>query len=265
MTGLGFIYCPRATSLQSKKRSSTKVFALIGRGQMGSLIADILREDTKTEVLVLHSRSSQDDWAECERADLLIDFSNASAVKGIFQLACRLKKPLIVGTTGWEQMAKELKKMVLTSQIACLHSPNFSWGIYALRRALVQIADLGPFLPISDLALREVHGKGKLDTPSGTAKQLAQDAKGLFAFETIDISSHRFGNDPGQHILTLDGSEEMIELRHTAKSRRCFALGAIASCHWLLDQRPSWYTMDDMAQMLVAHHSNADKFHPLRH
>lgn len=245
-----------SNSSPQKDDFKAEVFALIGRGQMGSLIASILQKNFRAETLILHSQSTQNEWNQCQRADLLIDFSHASAVERNCEVACRFKKPLIVGTTGWDEVAKGLKKRVLDAQIPCLHSPNFSWGIFALRKALHQIASFSSLLNISNGSLSETHGMNKADSPSGTAKQLARDVADLFGIANLKICSERTGNDPGRHHLALDASDEIIELRHIAKSRRGFAFGAIASSRWLLHQQPGWYTMDDQIESINAQNKN---------
>lgn len=231
---------------------SPNLFGLVGRGRMATLIASMLQSELNAKVLMVHSQSTDEDWNALERADIIIDFSTAAAIERVCATACRFKKPCLVGTTGWETESERLKAMVKKAQIAFLHSSNFSWGIYALRALMQRIFSLRTPLGIQSISLHEIHHQNKIDTPSGTAKDLAEEAKSLFGFDHIEISSQRTGDVIGQHRLILSGDDETIELAHFAKNRLGFAKGAIGASRWLFAQQPGWFTMRDMADQIVA-------------
>jgi 4-hydroxy-tetrahydrodipicolinate reductase len=120
-----------------------------------------------------------------------------------------------------------------------------------------------------DVALHETHHAGKVDAPSGTARLLAEtvlaatdtkDRWELFPGEggeggaldprVLRVSAARVGAVPGTHELIMDGPDDQIVLRHTARSRRGFARGALQAAAWLPGRR-GVFTLDDLLDELT--------------
>jgi 4-hydroxy-tetrahydrodipicolinate reductase len=195
-------------------------------------------------------------------AQLLIDFSVASATAEHLRHAQAARVSILIGTTG---LASDVEASIATAAtvIAVLPSSNTSMGV-ALLAALVQQAAkaLGPEFNIE---VTEAHHKHKLDAPSGTALTLAEAAargrgvdlaavrSALVRGSTgprrdaeIGISSIRGGDVVGEHEVAFLGTGERLMLRHSATDRAIFARGALRAGAWLAAQRPGRYRMADV-------------------
>jgi 4-hydroxy-tetrahydrodipicolinate reductase len=114
--------------------------------------------------------------------------------------------------------------------------------------------------PEYDPFIHEMHHRQKADSPSGTALRLSEILIGAIARKTemqtetvrgrisasaLHVSSTRVGFVVGEHVVGFDSEADLIELRHVAKNRRGFALGALAASRWL-HGRKGVFTMDDV-------------------
>lgn len=172
-----------------------------------------------------------------DEADVCIDFSVAEAVAHHVEEACHAHVPIVIGTTGWEKDLPLVQKYVAESHNAALYAPNFSIGIALFRKLLKEARRL-----YADYALTgvETHHDQKQDAPSGTAKAIAQDLNMHTPF-----SSLRLGTIVGKHEVLFDSPVETISLKHEAKNREGFALGAVQAAEWICGQT-GWFTLDDM-------------------
>jgi len=184
-------------------------------------------------------------------ADLVIDFSNASAVITLANLAVRQKVALVSGTTGIEANAQEaLEKAAL--QVPVLWAPNTSLGVQVLAEAVEQaLRRLGSEY---DAEIVEIHHRKKQDSPSGTAKRLADAVRAVRASareihgrdgmvgartdEEVAVLGVRGGDVIGDHTVYLLGPGERLELTHRASSRELFAHGALRAARFLMKQKP---------------------------
>jgi 4-hydroxy-tetrahydrodipicolinate reductase len=231
--------------------------ALIGYGKMGKEIeaAAIASGDTIVQKFDIDRPA---DVASLADAEVCIEFSTPDTVVGNIQLALKAQKDIVVGTTGWYDRLPELKKSVANSGL--LYSANFSVGVNLYFRMVAAAADLMRNVPDYDLYVHELHHRQKADSPSGTALRLAEilvnrvDRKkriathrmdGKIAPEELHVSSTRVGTFAGTHTVGFDSEADLIEITHTAKSRKGFALGALRAAHWL-HGRKGVYTMDDV-------------------
>lgn len=206
--------------------------------------------------------ASPDAGAALLGAEVVIDFSSASAVVAIASLAVRQKVALVCGTTGIDETGKEaLEKAAV--QVPVLWAPNTSLGVqvlaevveYALRR-------LGTDY---DAEIVEVHHRRKQDSPSGTAKRLADAVRavrpsarelhgrdGIVGARTDDeiaVLGVRGGDVIGDHTVFLLGPGERLELTHRASSRDLFACGALRAARFLVKQVSGrLYRMADVGQ-----------------
>jgi len=141
-----------------------------------------------------------------------------------------------------------------------LYSSNFSLGMNYFFRIVRRAAELMNNANEYDVFVHETHHRQKLDSPSGTALSLARividqierkkeiltrPPDGKIKPEMLHVSSTRVGTVAGDHIVGFDSEADSIELRHVAKTRRGFALGALAAARWL-HGRKGIYTMDDV-------------------
>lgn len=248
----------------------TKVILNGCSGHMGGVLTDIISQDPDIEavagidVVDNHDRPYPvfTEPAKCTvQADAIIDFSNFRAVDGILDYAKERKMPLVLCTTGLteEQLAKVEE---YSRDVAILRSANMSLGINLLMKlvktAAVTLGDAG-----FDIEILEEHHNRKLDAPSGTAIALADSineaTEGTYHYvfdrsdrhekrdsKEIGISSVRGGTIVGVHDVIYAGTDEVIEIKHTAYSRAIFAKGAVAAAKYLAGKPAGKYDMSDV-------------------
>jgi 4-hydroxy-tetrahydrodipicolinate reductase len=230
---------------------------LIGFGKMGSEIDSVAREQQETVARIFYSRRPVKPDA-LAGVDVCIEFSTPDAVLENIAAAVEAKCDIVVGTTGWGQHLADVKGSVQDSGL--LYSSNFSLGMNYFFRIVRRAAELMNHAPEYDPYVHEVHHRQKIDSPSGTALRLGQilldsiDRKkailgkapeGKIGPEMLHVSSTRAGVVAGTHSVAFDSEADFIELRHVAKTRRGFALGALAGARWLRG-RKGVFTMDDV-------------------
>ncbi len=196
-----------------------------------------------------------------ESADVIIDCSQASAVSTLIEFAKEKRMPVIICTTGLSDEQNE-KINELSKETAVLRSGNMSLGINTIIKVLNNISPL-LFDAGFDIEIIEKHHGKKLDAPSGTALMLADAASENLAEKPeyvygrnerreerpkneIGISAVRGGTIVGEHEVIFAGSDEIIEIKHTALSRAVFANGAINAAMFLVGKEAGLYTMADV-------------------
>ena len=195
-----------------------------------------------------------------ETAEVVIDFSHASAVAPIAK-ACRARAiPLVCGTTNLDDDGKRAIDE-LASTAAVLWSPNMSLGVQLLADLVEQaVRRLGISV---DVEIIEAHHGQKVDAPSGTAKRLIEAVRtglddtaplshgrqgevGARKRGEIGVHSIRGGDVIGDHTVMLLGKGERLELTHRADTRDVFAHGALRAARFLVGRAPGRYTMKDL-------------------
>jgi 4-hydroxy-tetrahydrodipicolinate reductase len=197
-----------------------------------------------------------------DRADVVIDFTNAATSLNHMKAAADSNKPMVIGSTGFspEQMSRARE---LAGLLPCVLAPNMSMGVNVLFKVVADVARLlGDGF---DIEIVESHHRLKKDAPSGTAIKLAQMAAealgrdleqvgvysrhGLIGERTgreIGIQTLRGGDIVGEHTVLFAGLGERIELTHRAHSRDNFARGAIHAAQWVVQRPPGLYDMQDV-------------------
>ena len=195
--------------------------------------------------------ASPDAAAALLGADIVIDFSTASAVTSIAALAVRNKVALVSGTTGLAADAKEALEKA-AQQVPVLWAPNTSLGVQVLAEIVEQaLRRLGSDF---DAEIVEIHHRKKADSPSGTARRLADAVRivrpatrelhgrdGMVGARTDDevaVLGVRGGDVIGDHTVYLLGPGERLELTHRASSREMLAHGALRAARFLAKQKP---------------------------
>jgi 4-hydroxy-tetrahydrodipicolinate reductase len=231
--------------------------ALIGYGKMGKEIesAALAAGDTIVQKFDIDRPA---DVASLSDADVCIEFSTPETVVGNIQLALKAQKDIVVGTTGWYDRLPELKALAVHSGL--LYSANFSVGVNMYFRIVAAASDLMRNAQDYDAYIHELHHRQKADSPSGTALRLAdillkridrkksiatQRMDGKIAPDALHVTSTRVGTFAGTHTVGFDSEADLIEITHTARSRKGFALGALRAAHWL-QGRKGVFTMDDV-------------------
>lgn len=199
---------------------------------------------------------------ECGVAgDVIVDFSNPSALTGLLGYAVRTQTPLVLATTGFSP--DQLEQIVAASaKIAIFRAANMSIGVNVLSE-LAQLAATA--LPSFDIEIIEKHHSAKVDAPSGTALMLADAINDVFSeprqyvYERhsvrqprqpreIGLHAVRGGTITGEHDVLFAGTDEIVTLSHTAYSRRMFAMGALRAARFVADKPPMLYGMREMIQ-----------------
>jgi 4-hydroxy-tetrahydrodipicolinate reductase len=237
---------------------------------MGRVVAEIAAADPDVQIVagVDAFGSTYGDFpvyrsiGECtEEADVIVDFSTASAVDALVAYGVERSIPMVVCTTGLSEGQIEAIREA-SEQVAILRSGNMSLGINLLM-SLVKNAARVLCKNGYDPEIIEQHHRRKIDAPSGTAIMLADsinegtgrayankysrreyhEARGD---REIGISSVRGGTIVGVHDVLFAGTDEVIELKHTAYSRDIFAKGAVAAAKFLAGKGPGLYDMSDV-------------------
>jgi 4-hydroxy-tetrahydrodipicolinate reductase len=233
--------------------------ALSGYGRMGKEIERIAL-DRGHEIIVTFN--DPDDWVGKEdllaKADVAIEFSMPhSVVSNIFKCFDE-GVPVVVGTTGWSGQLDHVREVCHEHRQRLFYASNFSIGVNIFFEVNRKLAELMNGQSDYAVQVHETHHKGKVDAPSGTAIHLAMDMLDLLERKDkwvgrpqekdweLQVTSDRDDSSAGTHVVTYDSDIDTIELRHTAKSRRGFALGAVIAAEWLHDRGPGIYTMADI-------------------
>lgn len=209
---------------------------------MGRTIVDLAKNDPNIDIV------AQCDLGDAiapamKDADVAIDFSNADAIEEICRAAGQNRQPLVIGTTGHSSMQRELIEKT-ARELPIVFASNFSVGVNALFALTRKTAEI---VRDFEIEIIETHHKMKKDTPSGTAKTLAEILRtSRNADDQIPIQSIREGEVVGEHSVIFSGPGERLELTHRAASRQIFARGALRAAQWVLGKPPGLYSMQDV-------------------
>ena len=194
-----------------------------------------------------------------KRANVIIDFTIPKCTFEVLKIASKLKKKVVIGTTGFTQKEENLIKKY-SKKIPILKAGNMSLGINLLMY-LTEIASksLGNnFLS----KVFEIHHKHKKDHPSGTALMLGKgiaagknkdfyklmgkkylNKKNFPYGKKINFNSIRKGEIVGKHEVTFSSGKEVITLNHEAFDRALYSEGAFTAAKWLMNKKPGLYSM----------------------
>ena len=197
-----------------------------------------------------------------KNVDLIIDFTIPKCTFEILKIASKLKKRVVIGTTGFSKK-EELQIKKFSKKIPILKAGNMSLGINLLMY-LTEITSksLGNnFLS----KVYEVHHKHKIDHPSGTALMLGKGIavgknrdfynligkkylnKKSFPYgKKINFNSIRKGKTVGEHEVKFSSGKEIITLNHEAFDRALYSEGALTAGKWLMNKKPGLYSMRDV-------------------
>jgi 4-hydroxy-tetrahydrodipicolinate reductase len=197
-----------------------------------------------------------------KKADVIIDFTVPNCTLEILKIASKLKKKVVIGTTGFNRgQENQIKKF--SKKIPILKAGNMSLGVNLLMY-LTEITSKS----LGDEYLSkifEVHHKHKKDYPSGTALMLGKGIadgknkdfynligkkffnKKLFPYgNKINFNSIRKGEIIGEHEVKFSSGKEIITLNHEAFDRTLYSDGALTASQWLMKKRPGLYSMRDL-------------------
>ena len=197
-----------------------------------------------------------------KKTDLIIDFTIPNCTIEILEIAAKLKKRVVIGTTGFNRNQENIIKKY-SKKIPILKAGNMSLGVNLLMY-LTQIASKS--LNNEYLSkIFEIHHKHKKDYPSGTALMLGKGIadgqnKNLYNLigkkflnkksfpygKKINFNSIRKGEIIGEHEVKFSSGKEIITLNHEAFDRTLYSDGALTASNWLMKKKPGLYSMRDL-------------------
>lgn len=251
----------------------TKIILNGCNGKMGQVITRLVKDDEEAEIVAgidinTDIENSYPVYKEPSdftgEADVIIDFSHPSCLSKLLEYAKSRNLPIIVSTTGLSKEQKD--EMCGTSNVVpVFFSANMSLGINLLINLAKTATKLleGSF----DIEIVERHHNLKIDAPSGTALAIADAIDETLSYPAeyvydrhsvrkkrknteIGLHSVRGGTIVGDHDIIFAGTDEVIELKHSAHSKEVFAVGAIRAAKFMKGKCPGMYNMDDLIESL---------------
>ena len=219
--------------------------AILGNGRMGKRISELAKERGHT-IVCISSSEKPAHTLDLSTADVAIDFSTPTTAFNNIKHAIESGIPVISGTTGWLENLTEIEDLCLRKRGAFLYAPNFSLGMnifFELNKTLARLMKNQNY----ESSLHEIHHTKKLDSPSGTAKTLGEQMDKILSNNT-PITAERTGDVPGIHIIKYNSTVDELEIKHSAKNRDGFAMGAIIAGKWIIGKEGVFNMQDVLAQ-----------------
>lgn len=222
---------------------------LLGKGKTGALVAEIAQQ--RGHMVRAVDEFENVDGKSLTRdalrdVDVVIDFTAPHAVLGNIATCVRNGGTMVVGTTGWYDRIPQVRHLVEEAGTGFVFGANFSIGVnifFDIARAVAPALNLGYTGNIV-----ERHHVTKLDKPSGTAIAINNELKAK-AGMSVEIESVRAEDIVGDHAIRLESENDVIELAHSAKSRRGFAEGAVRAAEWI-NGKTGFYDFKDVWRKL---------------
>ncbi len=239
-------------------------------GKMGQVITDMIDADENAVIIagidVTQGRNNKypvyQSFSQCNvKADVIIDFSAPVNLEEMLNYAISRNIGIVLCTTG---LTKEQLVLIdeASHQIPIFRSANMSMGINLITKLLQEAAGILAEAGF-DIEIVERHHNKKVDAPSGTALLLADAMNEVLNNEyqykydrsqdrvarsrkEIGISAVRGGTIVGEHEVIFAGTDEVIEIKHTAYSKAIFAKGAVQAAKYLVGKPAGKYMMSDL-------------------
>jgi len=232
-----------------------------GYGKMGKEVEKVALTRKHT---IIAKIDTLEDWEKYSgriaSAGVVIDFSMPGVVVDNIYRCFDLGLPIVTGTTGWYGRLDEVREVCEEKDGALFYAPNFSIGVNLFFKVNEFLAGLMARAEGYRARIEETHHIHKLDAPSGTAIKAAEGIirnnkkiKNRVDHETekpddLPVISFREGEVPGTHVVVWDSDADRITLKHEAKNRSGFALGAVLAAEFLMGKK-GVFTMGDMLRI----------------
>jgi 4-hydroxy-tetrahydrodipicolinate reductase len=244
--------------------------AITGYGKMGQITEQLAIEGGHKVVSTIDPAVKSAKFKELSKenlcgADVVIDFTVPAIILENIDNYIKYGINAVIGTTGWYEYLQEVKEKVEKSKIGLIWSGNFSIGVNLFFRIIKQSAGLMSKFSIYDVMGYEIHHNRKKDSPSGTMnmignilleslknkkKIVTEKLSREISEEEIHLASVRGGSVPGTHVVAFDSEVDTIELKHTARSRKGLAVGAIKAAEWI-NGKKGFYNIEDMMNEII--------------
>lgn len=232
--------------------------ALIGYGRMGHEIESAALKRGHIVRLIIDIDNQADLCKEkLSDIDAVIEFSSPDSASANICRCLEFSVPVVSGTTGWLKDYEKAVEICNRRNTSFIHSSNFSIGVNILFMLNKELARQMAIYTEYKVSIEEIHHTKKLDAPSGTAISLAQGIVGGhpeykhwcpendIKENCIPIQSSRVGVVPGTHSVSWDSEIDTITIRHEAKNREGFAIGAVVAAEYI-HSRKGIFTMNDV-------------------
>ena len=219
--------------------------AILGNGKMGKRIGELAKINGD-KIVAVSSSNRPAISIDLSVADVAIDFSTPSSAFENISHAINSGIPVVSGTTAWLEKMQDIEKLCIERDGAFLYASNFSLGMnifFELNKKLAKLMKNHKY----ESQIHEIHHTEKLDSPSGTAIALADQMENILNTKS-KITTDRIDDVPGTHQITYGSSVDKIEIRHIAKNRDGFAMGAIIAAEWIIGKKGIFSVKDVLAQ-----------------
>ena len=197
-----------------------------------------------------------------KKTNVIIDFTVPKCTLEVLKIASKLKKKVIIGTTGFTKKEENIIRKY-SKKIPILKAGNMSLGV----NLLMYLTEIASESLNSNFLSKvfEVHHRNKKDHPSGTALMLGKGIavgknknfykligkkylnKKSFPYgRKINFNSLRRGSVIGKHEVSFSNGKEKVSLNHEAFDRALFSEGALTAAKWIINKKPGLYSMRDL-------------------
>ena len=218
--------------------------ALLGYGKMGKVIEQIAIARGHEIVL---KKDENNTFDGLQNADVAIDFSVPSVAVCNISECLQTNIPIVSGTTGWLAQLDEMKSLCAAKNGSFIYASNYSLGVNIFFEMNKYLSKIMSKFDNYKVSIEEIHHLQKLDAPSGTAISIAEqiiensDFKDWTLDKSIEnellIDAKREENVPGTHSVYYNSDVDFIEIKHEAKNRDGFALGAVIAAEYIHNKK----------------------------
>jgi len=243
--------------------------ALLGYGKMGKVLEqEAIQRGHTIDLKITSQNADLLEKGALKGMDLAIEFSNPQTVVNNIYHCFDAGVPVVVGTTGWLKDWNQVTEDAKCRSQALFYASNFSLGVNLFFQLNIVLAKMMNEFPEYAVSMTEIHHRQKKDSPSGTALSLAEGIlenlsrkkgwintlDGVHHTQSADLSNEQNPLDiqslredpvPGIHEIRYTSEEDEIVIKHSAKNRRGFALGAIFAGEWI-QGKSGIFTMKDL-------------------
>ena len=224
-------------------------------GKMGKAVVAASKQEPEIDITVKLIRTEQkiNLLKELQQVDVFIDFSIPAACENYLNICRELKIPMVIGTTGF---SVEQRQLIAKSaeDIPILFAPNMSVGANISYYLLEYLSKMWVYNNKHNhqkmVEITEVHHKNKKDSPSGTALKMAEIIKQNSPSDIqVNFNSKRIGNVKAKYQIKFTNLYEELIIKHKAKSRGCFAKGALFAAKAIVNQPNNLYSLADLMKL----------------
>jgi 4-hydroxy-tetrahydrodipicolinate reductase len=234
---------------------------VVGTGKMGQAVIDSLTQSNLLGVVFNSQNQVTVEKLKNSNAETTIDCSIGEAFLNNLPQYLEAKQKVVVVATAWYDHLDEVKTLVEQNQGTLFWADNYSISMMVYKRLIEISCQMLKNNPEFDVYGLELHHTAKKDAPAGTTKQIGQLIldnflakkeilydlpQGQISTETLHIASLRGGTDNIVHDFYFDSPDELIEIKHSAKSRKAFVTGILKAVEFLNHQKLGVFTLKDI-------------------